>query len=958
MAQSIRRTRGKVTEYLGDTEDLIAAIRGTSKPIALVIGSALCTNPSDPLHGVPNATGMVDIIREAVIQRGLNVSKFENRVDGKRGAEAYQLGMAFLQATASQDEVNNVIRRAVLRAHKNPTSVILSDITSDFKPQDWILPPAIEVLGHWLVSQPPGGIGPVLTTNFDPFIELAVKVHRGSFRVSVLDADGRLERDVEFQEGVLNIVHMHGYWRGGDTLHTPRQLTAPRPFLNASLQRLLSRHMVVVAGYGGWDDAFMSALEDLAQDDQANIDIRWAFHESDSALLQVSYAHVFGKAQSAVLRGRFVPYGGVDCYELFSDLLSEDSSPSTTVSETEALLNGWVVANSHFIQAHQETLSSDELRNYYDGQVPTWRHALSHAIPRREVVRQTVDTLTEKSSPGSSNSLHLLLGAGGEGKSTALLQVAAEIARRSDNWTILWRPTADTVLNPAQVADLPGDSGPVLLVSDHGDTIVNDLYQSAELLHAIGKTNVHFLVSARDTDWHFVGGERKGWSLILEYPGPVLMRGISHGDAIEIVKAWGEPSVNALGQLSELDNDRARARALEDATKAESLRREGSFFGGLLRARFSTAALRAHVREMIGRLSDRQVGFQGKTLGDAFLYVAACHAVVGPLDRRILADLVGVPFEQVGSSLERPLGEEAASVRAGLSMTTRHSAVAEAAIEVAHQQLGVSLPELYAEIVKQTISTRKRLDLMPQEYGALVHCAPRLVHRLPPAIGRDVLQRTAVAAAQAATSLLPDDLSVAIDYATALRRAREPRLGLEVLQRHWARADQAEDWNKNSRRFVCEWGRIYQNLRDRAAHIWMDLASVSDFLNPASIRSHDIDYVCTDLTRAFRELTEGRSGWPGGIDYSPFARATDSIAWIQNELAVSKSLNESESEWPGTDDGYGSAGPGIQAEDAMYTLFEAGQAAVQLIRTPSVPFADDSGNLSFEYLRASIESRR
>jgi hypothetical protein len=173
-----------MAEYLGDTEDLVAAIRGASKPIALVIGSALCTNPSDPAHGVPNAIGMVSMIRGAVVRRGLNASKFDRLVEGKRGAEAYQTGMSFLQASAGQDEVNNVVRDAVLRAHKNPSSIVLSDVTSDGRPQDWILPPAIGTLARWLVSQPPGRVGAVLTTNFDPFLGLAVDAHGGRYRLS------------------------------------------------------------------------------------------------------------------------------------------------------------------------------------------------------------------------------------------------------------------------------------------------------------------------------------------------------------------------------------------------------------------------------------------------------------------------------------------------------------------------------------------------------------------------------------------------------------------------------------------------------------------------------------------------------------------------------------------------------------------------------------------------------
>ena len=61
------------------------------------------------------------------------------------------------------------------------------------------------------------------------------------------------------------IVHLHGYWRGSDTLHTPAQLTTRRRRLTASLQRLLTRHSVVVISCGGWDPS-LTAQRHVAMD--------------------------------------------------------------------------------------------------------------------------------------------------------------------------------------------------------------------------------------------------------------------------------------------------------------------------------------------------------------------------------------------------------------------------------------------------------------------------------------------------------------------------------------------------------------------------------------------------------------------------------------------------------------------------------------------------------------------
>jgi len=115
----------------------------------------------------------------------------------------------------------------------------------------WHLNPGTEALGK-LVAQFPNHFGKtLLTTNFDPLLEVAIQRVGGLFYKTVLHSDGNLGQT---EASGCHVVHLHGFWLGTDTLHTARQLGQPRPHLKDSLRSLLRNKLVVVCAYGGWDD--------------------------------------------------------------------------------------------------------------------------------------------------------------------------------------------------------------------------------------------------------------------------------------------------------------------------------------------------------------------------------------------------------------------------------------------------------------------------------------------------------------------------------------------------------------------------------------------------------------------------------------------------------------------------------------------------------------------------------
>lgn len=105
---------------------------------------------------------------------------------------------------------------------------------------------------------------------------------------------------------------------------------------------------------------------------------------------------------------------------------------------------------------------------------------------------------------------------------------------------------------------------------------------------------------------------------------------------------------------------------------------DSSFFGGLLTIRFDQKALRAHARQLLTRLDKIKAGQKElHTHADAIVYVcvAKCGGFDG-LDRRILAELLGVNPEGGIRGVLNQLAEAAAGNRQGRMVVARHRMIA------------------------------------------------------------------------------------------------------------------------------------------------------------------------------------------------------------------------------------------------------------------------------------------
>ena len=158
-----------------------------NRPVMFLVGSPLSLPDQDGGHGVPGVSGMIDLIREEF--KGSSAeAEFAQLLDGEP-ANRYQEAFTFLHGRQGQDDVNRIVRTAVWRALDANN---LPPHLSKKAPQDadaaicqaledtveaWVLPRAVDMLGNLLATYSETFGRAVLTTNFDPLIEVSVSKH-------------------------------------------------------------------------------------------------------------------------------------------------------------------------------------------------------------------------------------------------------------------------------------------------------------------------------------------------------------------------------------------------------------------------------------------------------------------------------------------------------------------------------------------------------------------------------------------------------------------------------------------------------------------------------------------------------------------------------------------------------------------------------------------------------------
>lgn len=274
-----------------------------NKKISFLIGSAMSYENG---CGFPNVQRMLSIIKEYLTEIDSYDEEARTIIQGG-GTKAYQEIYEYIFKTGGdQNDIRKLMKR-YLDSSINPET------------GEWYITNGLLSLAEY-ISVSGARVENILTTNFDPFIEKVLEERGMQVTPHALDYNSNINTVLKFSDKNVNVVHLHGFYTG-DTMHTSSQLNSVRAKVKESIRSVLSKSdNLYVLGYGGWDDIFISSLEDIVEEFDASYNIRWAFYSESEGEIFHNNKKLFTIVSPAIAKGRFHPYKGIDCHNLFIEV--------------------------------------------------------------------------------------------------------------------------------------------------------------------------------------------------------------------------------------------------------------------------------------------------------------------------------------------------------------------------------------------------------------------------------------------------------------------------------------------------------------------------------------------------------------------------------------------------------------------------------------------------------------
>jgi hypothetical protein len=281
-------------------------------------------------------------------------------------------------------------------------------------------------------------------------------------------------------------------------------------------------------------------------------------------------------------------------------------TPAPTPAPDDATSEGWLLVDTNFLVARADEATSEDLAVYFDGEDPQWPEIASGMVPQLSSAERILQDL--KDSRSSQVTVHLVLGPGGEGKSTALMQVAAALGG-IDGWRPLWRDIGSSEM-PGRLhwGDLKGQirhgEALCLLIDDaHEVRAEMESFLSRERV-AKGLNSgqsVHIVLCAHKDDWNRLQPRRRERWLRKNIISTVNVNGLERQDAKRIVGAYR--ASDSLGRLdAKKDDDVLAEQLVQSAVARASTSGESALLGATIEAR-TGESLEVHVGRILERVS-------------------------------------------------------------------------------------------------------------------------------------------------------------------------------------------------------------------------------------------------------------------------------------------------------------------------------------------------------------------
>jgi predicted phosphodiesterase len=369
--------------------------------------------------------------------------------------------------------------------------------------------------------------------------------------------------------------------------------------------------------------------------------------------------------------------------------------PKDVTPSNDVVPPGWISIDREGLeQIKEQRPSADIMADFFDGEFPSWQLATAPGVRPRKIAEQLARKLQAARSAASRPRVLLVLSAGSEGKSTALIHAAAElVGDQRQRWTCLYRqvtaqPWRDNWL--AQLPNLPDHAWVVVI--DDADNVAPEILQ--EVNRIAGRGDIHLLLAARDAEWQIRKIGRGAWDKSCNFSEERLS-GLDEVDAERIVSAWSFWGGRALGQTG-VDKETAVASLLQHARDAAARNEAGELLGALLLTR-DGQHLKARVAQIIEGLGDQPLfGRRRRSLRDIYAMIAAMHAENQLyLSRFVLAHAIGGKPEDLDRALNI-LRRETRLIDAGQTyILTRHRVIAEAVCDILSDDPAFNLKAAY-----------------------------------------------------------------------------------------------------------------------------------------------------------------------------------------------------------------------------------------------------------------------
>ena len=764
-------------------------------------------------------------------------------------AERYQQAFQWLGLRRNPNYRDRVIQLTTLAACRRddiPEEKLLGMAGSlELQSDRWSLTSAQESLGRILAGLPAGLRGPVLTTNFDPLTEIAVRKAGSNPTIFVNADDTSFLANLRVQTNPF-VLHLHGYWRDSVTLSTPEQLEQARPILEASLRYVLEHYTLVVVGYGGWSDVITRIIRDqIANQQIENLDILWTFFSSDEDARKKIAAHPV-LADLAAAPGNIQFYTGVNANDFLPQLekriaavLEYPDRPRTAIGAGGPV--GWTPITGDFLHVWETKATKSSAMTFFDGRLPTWADGVSAFVPVRTATVE-LHSRVQTAIDSLESSVDIVLGASGEGKTTVLLQLAKMLTSTAPSANILMLES-DHLVSENSLLQLPAEESYVLII-DEAYRFTERLEQLITRIHAVGRQRMHFVLASRDTDWVATGASLFPWARYASGRTHAI-HGISFADARTLIATWEKMGPAALGERAEYQTSEERVEALVDASHGLGLKGAGTLLGALLATRIGPG-LRDHVAALMGRLHSRLIRHRNQedTLLDALVMIALPYAYeLLDLEPAVLADALDLDWPDLVTGVLSPLGEEAAITFSSGRVVMRHEMIASAVIDVSLQN-GYDLKSAIARLVSAAARRLQRDGYAPRT-GSIAYMAS-VISDLPD---------LAIAAARAAATAVPTRLSYRTHLSAALRKnsdaSEAARVNIEALPLlgNAPNADQG-------RSFLTEWGVVEGNLSNWARNAVLVGISLQDSPSLGEVYADRSSRGVSCLLLALRKLYE------------------------------------------------------------------------------------------------------